>query len=217
MELHSTISASLRCTKALTESSKHPHLEYMLISELTTETTEAPPRAEVRQLVCNNGGGGLLFRIFYGSVTVVVFISPLDNRLSTLYGVMAPCEKYLRDLTKKSRRFTVKVKIIEKTRPQVSSSKIMYQRIHMEDEKGGQMGVTIYGDDIASYVEAIKRRKEHEISDAVVKPLKRQFPLRLEKYEMEFTHRTIIRPVFNETDTDDVPYYCAISQINHAA
>ncbi|KAJ8420814.1 hypothetical protein Cgig2_030565 [Carnegiea gigantea] len=90
------------------------------------------------------------------------------------YGVMAPCEKYLRDLTKKSRHFTIKVKIIEKTQPQVSSSKIMYQRIHMEDEKGGQMGVTIYGDDIASYVEAIKRRKEHEISDAVVKPLKRQ-------------------------------------------
>jgi len=79
------------------------------------------------------------------------------------------------------------------------------------------MGVTIYGDDIASYAEAIKRRKEHEISDAVVKPLKRQFPLRLEKYEMKFTHRTIIRPVFNETDMDDVPNYCAISQINHAA
>ncbi|KAJ8442673.1 hypothetical protein Cgig2_003717 [Carnegiea gigantea] len=51
-------------------------------------------------------------------------------------------------------------KIIEKTRPQVSSSKIMYQRICMEDEKGGQIGVTIYGDDIASYVEAIKCRKE---------------------------------------------------------
>ncbi|KAJ8444846.1 hypothetical protein Cgig2_008903 [Carnegiea gigantea] len=36
----------------------------------------------------------------------------------------------------------------------------MYQRIRMEDEKGGQMGVTIFGDDIASYVEAIKCRKE---------------------------------------------------------
>ena len=52
--------------------------------------------------------------------------------------------------------------------------------------------MTIYGDDIASYAEAIKCRKEYEISDAVVKPLKRQFPLRPEKYEMEFTHRTII-------------------------
>ena len=49
--------------------------------------------------------------------------------------VMALCKKYLRDLTKKSRHFTVKVKIIEKTRSQVSSSKIMYQRIRMEDEK----------------------------------------------------------------------------------
>ncbi|KAJ8441513.1 hypothetical protein Cgig2_026314 [Carnegiea gigantea] len=37
----------------------------------------------------------------------------------------------------------------------------------MEDEKGGQMGVTIYGDDIASYAEVIKCRKEYEISDAV--------------------------------------------------
>ena len=79
------------------------------------------------------------------------------------------------------------------------------------------MGVTIYGDDIASYAEAIKCRKEYEISDAIIKPLKRQFPLRPETYEMEFTHRTIIRPLFSETDMDDVPDYCAISQINHAA
>ncbi|KAJ8438688.1 hypothetical protein Cgig2_011871 [Carnegiea gigantea] len=35
------------------------------------------------------------------------------------------------------------------------------------------MGVTIYGDDIASYAAAIKCRKEYEISNAVVKPLKR--------------------------------------------
>ncbi|KAJ8419424.1 hypothetical protein Cgig2_033642 [Carnegiea gigantea] len=69
-------------------------------------------------------------------------------------------KKYLRDLIEKSRHFIVKVKIIEKTRPQVSSSKIMYQRIRMEDEKSGQMGVTIYGDDITSYTEAIKCRKE---------------------------------------------------------
>ena len=79
------------------------------------------------------------------------------------------------------------------------------------------MGVTIYGDDIASYAEAIKCRKEYEISDTVVKPLKRQFPLRSEKYEMEFTHRTIIRPLFTKTDMDDVSDYCAISQINHVA
>ncbi|KAJ8427112.1 hypothetical protein Cgig2_030274 [Carnegiea gigantea] len=92
----------------------------------------------------------------------------------------------------------------------------MYQRIRMEDEKGGQMGVTIYGDDIASYAEAIKCREEYEISDAVVKPLKRQFPLRPEKYKMEFTHRVIIQSLFTETDMDDVPDYCAISQINHA-
>ena len=50
------------------------------------------------------------------------------------------------------------------------------------------MEVTIYGDDIASYTKAIKCRKEYEISDAIVKPLKSQFPLRPEKYEMEFTH-----------------------------
>ena len=53
--------------------------------------------------------------------------------------VMAPCKKDLRDLKEKSRCFTVKVKIIEKTRPQVFSSKIMYQRIRMEDDKVLQM------------------------------------------------------------------------------
>ena len=79
------------------------------------------------------------------------------------------------------------------------------------------MGVTIYGDDIASYAEAIKCRKEYEITDAVVKPLKRRFSLRPKKYEMEFIHQTIIRPIFNETNMGDVPDYCAISQINHAA
>ena len=50
-------------------------------------------------------------------------------------GVMALCEKYLRHLTEKSRHYPVKVKITEKVQPQVSSSKIMYQRLRMEDEK----------------------------------------------------------------------------------
>ncbi|KAJ8424337.1 hypothetical protein Cgig2_013797 [Carnegiea gigantea] len=67
----------------------------------------------------------------------------MKGRGSCQCSVMAPCKKYLWDLTEKSRHFTMKVKIIEKTQPQ-----------------GGQMGVTIYSDDIASYAEAIKCKKE---------------------------------------------------------
>jgi len=50
---------------------------------------------------------------------------------------------------------------------------------------------------------------------SVGKSMRSRMQLRPEKYEMEFTHRTIIRSLFTETDKDDVPNYCVISQINH--
>ena len=39
------------------------------------------------------------------------------------------------------------------------------------------MQATIYGDDIPSYDDAIKYQKEYEISNAVVKPIKRRCTL----------------------------------------
>ena len=48
---------------------------------------------------------------------------------------MAPSKNLLKEFSEKSRHFTVKVKIIEKVRPQVSPNKTKYQRIRMKDDK----------------------------------------------------------------------------------
>ena len=76
------------------------------------------------------------------------------------------------------------------------------------------MQATIYGDDIPSYDDAIKYQKEYEISNAVVKPIKKEMHSRVEKYEMEFNNRTVIRPLFKQSEVDEIPKYCAIADID---
>ncbi|KAJ8422588.1 hypothetical protein Cgig2_025058 [Carnegiea gigantea] len=57
-------------------------------------------------------------------------------------------------------------------------------------------------------------KKEYEISNAVVKPIKKEMHSRAEKYEMEFNNRTVIRPLFKQSEVDEIRMYCAIADID---
>jgi len=47
------------------------------------------------------------------------------------------------------------------------------------------MQATIFGDNIALYGKAVKFGKEYEITNAKIKPMKEQYPMSEEQYEIE--------------------------------
>ncbi|KAJ8425585.1 hypothetical protein Cgig2_011788 [Carnegiea gigantea] len=82
---------------------------------------------------------------------------------------MSPSKKLIGELTEKSGRCTLKVKIVEKFRPMCSLQKTKYQRYVMRDEKGDETSATVFGDDVDVYDKTIKQHGQHEISNAKIK------------------------------------------------
>ncbi|KAJ8424254.1 hypothetical protein Cgig2_011141 [Carnegiea gigantea] len=126
---------------------------------------------------------------------------------------MAPSKKFLKELNEKMDHFTIKVKVIENTRERSSPNKTRYQKIRFQDEQGGKMQATIFGDNIALYGKAVKFEKEYEITNAKIKPIKEQYRTSEEQYEIEFVDTIVIRPLFQASSSDDMPQYCEIGTI----
>jgi len=75
------------------------------------------------------------------------------------------------------------------------------------------MQATIFGDNVAHYNKAVKFGTEYEILDARIKHIKEQYRTAEEGCEMEFVDTTVIRPLFQPINSDDVPEYCDIGAI----
>ena len=54
------------------------------------------------------------------------------------------------------------------------------------------MQATIFGDNIALYGKAVKFGKEYEITNAKIKPMKEQYRMSEEKYEIKVVNTTVI-------------------------
>uniref|UniRef100_A0A803MQM3 Uncharacterized protein n=1 Tax=Chenopodium quinoa TaxID=63459 RepID=A0A803MQM3_CHEQI len=76
------------------------------------------------------------------------------------------------------------------------------------------MRITLFGDQIKGYDEAIAYNGEYEISNATVKPLDDQYRTVNDHlpFQLHFNHRTVIQPICTETG-HVVPQYQSIASI----
>uniref|UniRef100_A0A803MQ01 Replication factor A C-terminal domain-containing protein n=1 Tax=Chenopodium quinoa TaxID=63459 RepID=A0A803MQ01_CHEQI len=76
------------------------------------------------------------------------------------------------------------------------------------------MRVTLFGDQIKAYDEAIAYNGEYEISNATVRPIDDQYRTTHDQlpYQLHFNHRTVVQPVCTETGYV-VPQYQSIASI----
>uniref|UniRef100_A0A803M3I7 Replication factor A C-terminal domain-containing protein n=1 Tax=Chenopodium quinoa TaxID=63459 RepID=A0A803M3I7_CHEQI len=123
---------------------------------------------------------------------------------------------HLDELNPNSINFTVKVKVVEKSRQKMSSNTraTIFQTLYLQDEKNNKMRATLFGDQIKAYDEAIAYNGEYEISNATIKPMDDQYRTTNDQlpYQLHFNHRTIVQPVCIETGYV-VPQYQSIASI----
>uniref|UniRef100_A0A803MLN7 Replication factor A C-terminal domain-containing protein n=1 Tax=Chenopodium quinoa TaxID=63459 RepID=A0A803MLN7_CHEQI len=89
----------------------------------------------------------------------------------------------------------------------------------LQTEKDGvaannKMRVTLFGDQIKAYDEAIAYNGEYKISNATVKPIDDQYRTTHDQlpYQLHFNHRTVVQPICTETGYV-VPQYQSIASI----
>ncbi|XP_074295819.1 replication protein A 70 kDa DNA-binding subunit B-like isoform X2 [Silene latifolia] len=121
----------------------------------------------------------------------------------------------LSDLTTSSKKYSVKVKVIEKARPKCSAKNgILYQNLLLEDEKGIKMRGILFGEQIELYKDALVYSGVYEISNAPIKICQEEWRKGLTDlmHQMGFNHQTGIRPL-NIGSGPIQPQYQNISQI----
>ncbi|KAL2905955.1 Replication protein A 70 kDa DNA-binding subunit B [Bienertia sinuspersici] len=108
---------------------------------------------------------------------------------------MKPEYTSLNKLTDKSKDYKVKVRVIDKTQPLQTPKKYRYQRLVLKDDEGNTIRGTLFGNDIESFEQALRRNGEYEISGAPVQQVRVEHQKKPNEYRITFNETAKITPL----------------------
>uniref|UniRef100_A0A803LS82 Replication protein A subunit n=1 Tax=Chenopodium quinoa TaxID=63459 RepID=A0A803LS82_CHEQI len=122
---------------------------------------------------------------------------------------------YLDELNSSSKNYSVKVKVVEKSRPKTSSKKgVLFQNLLLSDEKGNKMKAALFGEQVDSFNEAIVYNGQYLISNAPIKLIEERWRNNSNElpFQMSFGGQTVVQRVNSEQILDG-PMFQSIQSI----